>query len=164
MKLTGNIPSTKHVGFHNISHKINEIGLQKAYNSDNKVHVDGDTAFIAGTSSLGDWYDNITNIPVWGDLRNSKRYKDADEVLKENPNVKKLISHWLGGSVSLELDTNNPGKYATTTYGAPVFLGLKGGNRYRHRNDPISAFDVGAKSVGNLNPLVAHSFQNYEYN
>ena len=74
-----------------------------------------------------------------------------------------MVSHSFGGSVSLELDTNNPGKYETTTYGAPVFLGLKGGsNRYRHRNDPISAFDFGAKSVGfNLNPLVAHSFQNY---
>jgi pimeloyl-ACP methyl ester carboxylesterase len=162
MKFGGQIPSTKNVGFNNNFHKINEIGLQKAYSSDNKVHVDGDTVFIAGTSSLGDWYDNITKIPVWGDLRNSQRYKDADKVLKENPNVKKLVSHSLGGMVSLELDKNNPNKYDTTTYAAPVFLGLKGGNRYRHRNDLISAFDFGAKSVGfNINPLVAHSFQNY---
>ena len=75
----------------------------------------------------------LLKIPVWGDLRNSQRYKDADKVLKENPNVKKLVSHSLGGSVSLELETNNPVKYETTTYGAPVFLGLKGGNRYRHK-------------------------------
>ena len=129
MKFCGQIPSTKNLGFNNNFHKINEIGLQKAYSSDNKVYVDGDTAFIAGTSSLGDWYGNITKIAVWGDLKKSQRYKDADKVLKENPNVKKLVSHSLGGSVSLELDTNNPGKYETTTYGAPVFLGLKGGNR-----------------------------------
>ena len=53
-------------------------------------------------------------------MRNSKRYKDADKVLKENPNVKNLVSHSLGGSVSLELDKNNPNKYDITTYSAPV--------------------------------------------
>ena len=158
MKFEGQIPSTKNVGFNNNFHKIIEIGLQKAYRPDNKLHVDGDTMFIAGTSSLGDWYDNITKIPVWGDLRNSKRYKDADSVLKENPNVKKLISQSLGGSVSLELDKNNPNKYDTTTYAAPVFLGLKGGNRYRHSNDIVSSFDFGSKAVGfNMNPSKAHS-------
>jgi pimeloyl-ACP methyl ester carboxylesterase len=163
MKFKGTIPYTKNVGFHNNFHKINEMGLHKAYKSENKVHVDGDTAFIAGTSSLGDWYDNITKIPVWGDLRNSRRYKDADKVLKENPNVKKLVAHSLGGAVSLELDKNNPDKYETTTYAAPVFLGLKGGNRYRHSNDVVSSFDFGAKSVGfNMNPLKAHSYSNYE--
>ena len=162
MKFDGQIPATKNLGFNNNFHKVNEIGLQKAYHSDNKIYVDNDTAFIAGSASLGDWYDNITKIPVWGDLKQSQRYKDADKVLKENPNVTNLVSHSLGGSVSLEIDKNNPNKYKTTTYGAPVFLGLKGGNRYRHKNDPFSAFDFGSKSVGfNINPIEAHSFKNY---
>ena len=104
MKFDGQIPATKNLGFNNNFHKVNEIGLQKTYSSDNQIYVDNDTAFIAGSSSLGDWYDNITNIPVWGDLRNSQRYKDADKMLKENPNVKNLVSHSLGGSVSLELE------------------------------------------------------------
>jgi hypothetical protein len=55
-----------------------------------------------------------------------------------------------------------PNTFKTTTYGAPVFLGLKGGNRYRHLGDPVSMFDFGAKSVGFLlNPLNAHSYSNY---
>ena len=149
----------KNVGFH----KINEIGLKKAYASDNKVHLDGDTAFIAGTSSWGDIYDDLTKIPFWGDVRNSTRYKQADEVLKQNPQVKKLVSHSLGSSVSLELEKNYPDKnYETTTYGAPVFIGLGKGDRYRHHGDPISMFDFNAKSVGfSVNPWSAHSYENY---
>ena len=158
MKFNNKI-SPKNVGFH----KINEIVLQKAYDSKNKVHVDGDTAFIAGTSSLSDWYDNFTKIPVWGDLRNSTRYKQADEVLKQNPQVKNIIGHSLAGSVALELEKNYPDKnYETTTYGAPVFMGLGKGDRYRHLGDPISMFDFGAKNVGfSLSPLIAHSYENY---
>ena len=137
--------------------------MQKAYESKKKVHVDGDTAFIAGTSSWGDIYDDLTKIPFWGDVRNSTRYKQADEVLKQNPQVKKLVSHSLGGSVSLELEKNYPQKnYETTTYGAPVFMGLGKGDRYRHRGDPISIFDFGAKNVGfSVNLLTAHSYENY---
>ena len=55
MKLTGNIPSTKHVGFRNIFDKRNEIGLRKAYNADNKLYVDGDTMFLLAqvTNKIG---------------------------------------------------------------------------------------------------------------
>ena len=149
----------KHIGF---NHKINEIGLKKAYNTHKGIHIDNDTMFIAGTRNFRDVYDDVTKIPVWGDLKNSKRYRDVEEEIKANPNVKKLIGHSLAGSVALEFEKNNQG-YETTTYGAPVFqLSSNAGNRFRHRNDPISAFDFGAKNIGfNLNPLTAHSYQNY---
>ena len=149
----------KHIGF---NHKINEIGLKKAYNTHKGIHIDNDTMFIAGTRNFRDVYDDVTKIPVWGDLKNSKRYRDVEEEIKENPNVKKLVGHSLAGSVALEFEKNNQG-YETTTYGAPVFqLSSKSGNRFRHRNDAISAFDFGAKNIGfNLNPLTAHSYQNY---
>ena len=157
MKCTGNIPSTKHVGLNNNSHKINEIGLRKAYNSDNNVYVGGNTMFIAGSSNKQDWYGNITKIPFYGDVRQSQRYTDVIETVKKNPNVKKVIGHSLGGSVALELEKSMPNTYETITYGAPV-VSFKGGNRYRHRNDLISAFDFRAKSVGfNINPIGAHS-------
>ena len=148
----------KHIGFNH--HKINEIGLKKAYNTHKGIHIDNDTMFIAGTRNFRDVYDDVTKIPVWGDLKNSKRYRDVEEEIKANPNVKKLIGHSLAGSVALEFEKNNKG-YETTTYGAPVFGG-EGGNRFRHRNDPVSMFDFGAKSVGfSFNPLTAHSYQNY---
>ena len=118
--------------------------------------------FIAGTRDFRDVYDDVTKIPVWGDLKNSKRYKDVEEEIAANPNVKKLVGHSLSGSVALEFEKNNKG-YETTTYGAPVFqLSSNEGNRFRHRNDAISAFDFGAKNIGfNLNPLTAHSYKNY---
>ena len=148
----------KHIGF---NHKINEIGLKKAYNNHRGIHIDNDTMFIAGTRNFRDVYDDVTKIPVWGDLKNSKRYRDVEEEIKANPNVKKLIGHSLAGSVALEFEKNNKG-YETTTYGAPVFGGFEGRDRFRHRNDPISAFDFGAKSVGfSFNPLTAHSYKNY---
>ena len=162
MKYHQGIPKSKHVGFNHNFHKINEIGLQKAYNTNKGIHIDNDTMFIAGTRNFRDVYDDVTKIPVWGDLKNSKRYRDVEEEIKANPNVKKLVGHSLAGSVALEFEKNNKG-YETTTYGAPVFqLSSNAGNRFRHRNDAISAFDFGAKNIGfNLNPLKAHSYQNY---
>ena len=148
----------KHIGF---NHKINEIGLKKAYNNYKGIHIDNDTMFIAGTKNFRDVYDDITKIPFFGDLKDSKRYRDVEEEIKENPNVKKLVGHSLAGSVALEFEKNNKG-YETITYGAPVFGGFEGRNRFRHRNDPVSMFDFGAKSVGfSFNPLTAHGYQNY---
>ena len=161
MKFKGKSPNTKKVGFNFINHKINEIGLSKAYQSDKKLYVDGDSLFIAGTSDKQDVYDDITKIPFYGDLKKSNRYIDVDNVLKNNPNVKNVIGHSLGGSVALELEKNNPNRYKTTTYGAPV-ISLTKGNRFRHGNDPFSSFDYGAKTIGfNVNPLNAHSYSDY---
>ena len=56
----------KHIGF---NHKINEIGLKKAYNTHKGIHIDNDTMFIAGTRNFRDVYDDVTKIPVWGDLK-----------------------------------------------------------------------------------------------
>ena len=99
------IPDTKPVGFNNNNnfHKLNEIGLNKAYNNNNKIHVDGDTLFIAGTSNLKDAYDDITKIPFYGSTMDSTRYDQAKTVLDSNPHIKNLVGHSLGGSISLEI-------------------------------------------------------------
>ena len=89
MKFKGEIPSTKNVGFHNSFHTIKEIGLQKAYKSDNKVHVDGDTMFIAGTMNKQDWIDDFTKIPFYGDVRQSQRYTDVIETVKKTQTLRK---------------------------------------------------------------------------
>ena len=136
---TNHIPHIKGVGLHNNFHNINEIGLQKAYHSEKKLYVDGDTLFIGGTSNKQDWYDNLTKIPFWGDLRKSQRYKDADDLLKENPQIKKLVGHSLAGSVSLELQKQKPDRsFDVTTYGAPVVqLSSEKHKRFRHPLDPF---------------------------
>ena len=157
------IPYTKHIGFNNNNnfHKLNSDGLTKAYNNNNKIHVENDTLYIAGTSNLIDAYDDVSKIPFYGDIKNSTRYEQAKTVLDSNPNINQIIGHSLGGSVALQLQKDN-NKFETTTYGAPV-LQLNPfitGNRYRFKNDPISMFDNGAITVDTfkLNP---HSYSNY---
>ena len=156
------IPYTKRIGFNNNNnfHKLNENGLNKAYNNLNKIHVQGDTMYIAGTSNLKDVYDDITKIPFFGTITDSTRYNQAKTALDLNPNITKIVGHSLGGSVALEFQKNNP-KYNTTTYGAPVLqIGSKQGNRFRFPYDPVSYLDNGAITVDkfNLNP---HSYANY---
>ena len=77
-------------------------GLERAY-ADRNYYIHGDTMYIAGSHTLQDWYDDVTKIPVWGDLKNSTRYKAAHDALMENPQVKTVIGHSLGASVALEL-------------------------------------------------------------
>ena len=156
------IPYTKLIGFNNNNnfHKLNENGLNKAYNNLNKIHVQGDTMYIAGTSNLKDVYDDITKIPFFGTITDSTRYNQAKTALDLNPNITKIVGHSLGGSVALEFQKNNP-KYNTTTYGAPVLqIGSKQGNRYRFPFDPVSYLDNGAITVDKIN-INPHSYSNY---
>ena len=156
------IPYTKPIGFNNNNnfHKLNENGLNKAYNNLNKIHVQGDTMYIAGTSNLKDVYDDITKIPFFGTITDSTRYNQAKTALDLNPNITKIVGHSLGGSVALEFQKNNP-KYNTTTYGAPVLqIGSKLGNRYRFPYDPVSYLDNGAITVDKIN-FNPHSYSNY---
>ena len=79
-----------------------------------------------------------------------------------------LVGHSLAGSVSLQLQKDNPGKYHTTTYGAPVFSPLgflsPSKDRFKHQPDPISIFDTAAQQapIWSLNPLTHHSYGGYE--
>ena len=140
-------------------------GLKKAYELPNKVYVDNNTnkMYIAGTSSLQD---------VWDDLKipfhltsNSVRYEQAEQALKDNPNIKTVVGHSLGSAVGLELEKNHPGKFKTVSYGSPMLqFGNEKGERYRHPGDIISMFDKGAINVPGLNwlnPLESHSYDGY---
>ena len=106
MKYKQDQPKVKHVGFHNIFHTKNKLGLDKAYASDNKVYISGDTAFIAGTVSWQDVFNDWVKVPL-GLTRYSQRYQDADSVLKKNPQVNKLVGHSLGSVVSDESAKRN---------------------------------------------------------
>ena len=158
------ISHTENIGLNNnnINHKLNEIGLNNAYKNANKIHVQGNTIFVAGTSDLKDVYDDITKIPFYGDIKNSTRYNQAKTVLDANPNINKIIGHSLGGSVALQFQKDN-NKFDTITYSAPVLQlnPFVTGNRFRFQYDPISMLDNGAITVNkfNLNP---HSYSNYE--
>ena len=82
------------------------------------------TLYVAGSDSWRSWYDDFRNIPVWGDLKDSERYKQAeraynDLTTKYGKPVHRVVGHSLGGSVALELAKNKGIEYSRT-FGAPV--------------------------------------------
>ena len=114
--------------FHNIA---DNEGLRRAYIQPNRIYVNGNRMYVAGTTwtddnnvskpplytmilkglfpgmipdnfSLNDAVDDL-KIPTF-QTKNIQRYKDAEQVLKENPNVNTLVGHSMGSSVILELN------------------------------------------------------------
>lgn len=178
----------------NIIYKNNEIlktkrntgisdseGLSRAYAADNRIYIDGNKMYVAGTepSPIGsfknaknwivDWTDNFIHIPT-NTYESSFKYKNAEAVLNKNPQVDTLIGHSAGGSAVLELNQNNNNKYKTRTYSAPVFSLFKNNNeindnnlRFRTQNDIVAYFDNNALTINknSYNPLALHAFSNY---
>ena len=135
-------------------------GLHKAYALDDKLYAQGDTLYIAGTSSLRDVWDDL-KIPFHLTSK-SDRYQHASKFLEENKEIKQLVGHSLGGSVALELQDNMADRnFKTNTYGAPVFSFTSAENRYRNIGDPVSMLDFGSNSSLNvgLNP---HTYDNFD--
>ena len=152
----------KNTGLTNNFHQRNQIGLDSAYKSDNKISIKDDTMFLAGTSNLQDVWDDL-KIPL-GLTKFSQRYQDADNLLKSNHQIKKIVSHSMGGIVSLELQKQHPNRdFDITTYGAPVLqIGGQKYKRFRHAGDLISGLDDGAITYkGTINPKVAHKYSGY---
>jgi hypothetical protein len=152
----------KNTGFTNTFHHRNQIGLDSAYKSDNKISIKDDTMFLAGTSNLQDVWDDL-KIPL-GLTKFSQRYQDADNLLKSNRQIKNIVSHSMGGIVSLELQKQHPNRdFDITTYGAPVLqIGGQKYKRFRHAGDLISGLDDGAITYkGTINPKVAHKYSGY---
>ena len=56
-------------------------GLRRAY-AHGDYYIHGKTMFIAGSHTARDWFDDITKVPAWGDLRDSERYQKVLENLK----------------------------------------------------------------------------------
>jgi hypothetical protein len=139
--------------------------LERAY-AQGDACAYGDTLFIAGSHTPKDWYDDVTKVPFWGDLRDSTRYQAAEKALNANPNIKHVVGHSLGGSVALELQKNHSG-LTSTTYGAPVWdpfgrdsldQGFHGKvDRYRNMGDPVSIFDGSANNSIKWNPFNSKS-------
>ena len=135
-------------------------GLENAY-SHGDYYIHGSTMYIAGSHTGKDWYDDVTKVPAWGDVRNSTRYQAARDALLDNPQVHTTIGHSLGGSVALELEKNYNHITSSRTYGAPVFdpLGKESNNvsRYRNWTDPVSMFDRSAVKSIKWNPFESTS-------
>ena len=130
------------------------VGLDRAYADQRKVHMEGDSMYVAGTSSQGDAMDDLA-LP-FGLTKGTQRYIDAERVLQSSPTVRSVVGHNLGGAVTLELGKQRP-ELKTRTYGAPA-VSMTPGERYKSAGDPVSVLDFGAKTTlpTSLNP---HSYQ-----
>jgi len=119
-----------------------------AYQTGSGVAISGDTAYVAGTRTAGDWARN-TNIPI-NQTDHLPRYKTLEQALALRPEVRHIVGHSMGGSVALAYGAAHP-QYRTTTYGAPV-VSITPGERYRDTLDPVSMFDRGAIDLGVMVP------------
>ncbi len=88
-------------------------GKQLAYDHGDS-YMRGDTMYVAGSHTKPDWYDDVTIIPLFGDLRERHRYKEADQMLKANLPIHNIGGHSLGVSVAHELRANHPGLRSVT--------------------------------------------------
>ena len=119
------------------------VGLDRAYADPRKVYMEGDSIYVAGTSSLGDVMDDLA-LP-FGLTKGTQRFIDAERVLQANPKIRRVVGHSLGGAVALEMQRDHP-DIKTRTYGAPV-VSMSPGERYKSAGDPVSALDFGAKTT-----------------
>ena len=149
-------------------------GLRRACSNPTRLYKHGDTLYIAGTTWTDDrmdvskppWYtvalkglfpetfpDNFSLSDAVDDLkipefktRDIQRYKDADSFLKQNPDVKQLVAHSMGGSVALQLNKDYNNKFETRTYSAPVFDVVPNTNNdaenemFKNLGDPVAMF------------------------
>ncbi len=140
------------------------VGLDRAYQQGDS-YTRNSTLYIAGSHTARDWYDDVTKIPFWGDVKKSHRYQQADKMLAANKQVTTVTGHSLGGAVAHELQRTHP-ELRTVTYGAPSMSWGTGGERYRNAWDPVSMFDRGATRLEQPHPLshgaLTHDYHNSE--
>ena len=140
---------------------LDKVGLQKAYNRKDGLYQNNDVLYVAGTKSLGDVWDDI-KLPFDAGAKNSTRYQDLKNYLKDHPEVKSLVGHSLGGATVLQENKDNPNKYNIVTYGSPGFNPFGGKDPenvkiFRNAGDPISMFD------GKAGDMRGNKFNNLNY-
>ena len=78
------------------THRFNETLLRSAYKKPGDwTAVSGDKMAVAGSQTAKDWWDDISKIPVWGDLRKSDRFGQLNTALLKHPETKQLVGHSL---------------------------------------------------------------------
>ena len=118
------------------------------------------TEYVKGTvpTNLNDWIDDVTKIPVWGDIHDADRMKMAEaayqDLIKKGKPVDRVVGHSLGGSVALQLQKDHDIPFSRT-FGAPVLdlNPFQNAERYRHPLDPFSILDRGATNTSNFNHM-----------
>ena len=151
-------------------------GLWNAYDSPAGLYKSGSTLYIAGTGgkdgSLNrDIMDDLLLVPT-RNIKHSEKYQDVMKYLKENPDVKRLVSHSLASAVVNQINNDMPDRFSSTTYATPTIKPKRKGKQnpkhkdYRNPADVVSMLDGYAETsnLKELNPLMAHSYINFAHN
>ena len=151
-------------------------GLWNAYDSPSGFYRTGNTLYIAGTGgkdgSLNrDIMDDLLLVPA-RNIKHSEKYNDVMKYLKENSDVKRLVSHSLASAVVNQINNEMPDRYSSTTYATPTIRRKRKGKQdprhkdYRNKADIVSFLDGYAETSNSneLNPLMAHSYINFKHN
>ncbi len=72
-------------------------GIDRAYKAKDGVYIHGNRMYISGTRNMQDVWDDVTKVSMYDKLIHSERYQQAKQALDENPQVKHLSGHSLGG-------------------------------------------------------------------
>ena len=151
-------------------------GLWNAYDSPAGLYKTGDTLYIAGTggkdgSLTRDIMDDLLLVPT-RNIKHSEKYQDVMKYLKDNPDVKRLVSHSLASAVVNHINKEMPDKYTSTTYATPTIKRRRKGKQdpkrldYRNPSDAVSMLDGYAETsnLKELNPLMSHSYIKFAHN
>jgi len=151
-------------------------GLWNAYDSPAGLYKTGDTLYIAGTggkdgSLTRDIMDDLLLVPT-RNIKHSEKYQDVMKYLKDNPDVKRLVSHSLASAVLNHINKEMPDKYTSTTYATPTIKRRMKGKQdpkrldYRNPSDVVSMLDGYAETsnLKELNPLMSHSCIKFAHN
>ena len=151
-------------------------GLWNAYDSPSGFYRTGNTLYIAGTGgkdgSLNrDIMDDLLLVPT-RNIKHSEKYNDVMKYLKENSDVKRLVSHSLASAVVNQINNEMPDRFSSTTYATPTIRRKRKGKQdprhkdYRNKADIVSFLDGYAETSNSneLNPLMAHSYINFKHN
>ena len=92
------------------------------------------------------------------------------EELKKSPEITRLVGHSLASAVINEINEEQPNRFATTTFATPtVKLRRKEEQNpkrldFRNHGDIVSILDgyAEASDFKDFNPLIAHTYKNFE--
>ena len=145
-------------------------GLWNAYDSPDGLYKTGSTLYIAGTggkdgSLTRDIMDDLLLVPT-RNIKAREKYQDVVKYLKENTDVKRLVSHSLASAVVNQINNDMPERFATTTYATPTIKPRRKGKQdpkrldLRNPNDVVSLLDGYAETSNwnEINPLLSHSY------
>ena len=99
-----------------------------------------------------------------------ERYIEAEQILKDNPEITELVGHSQAGVVALQLAKDFPNRnFSTKTYNSPVFLlgfdqPSEQHKRFRKAGDIVSAFDGSAinYNTDTINPMANHDISSLD--